>query len=266
MRTWRDPRQTSDNRLNMLPCHLHCNDVGKRFGEFAALDGISFDLTGGICALLGPNGAGKSTLLKILTGLLLPDRGEVRIAGYDVAKDPLRVKRSIGVLPEDLGLFDALTIEEHLELSGPVYGLSRMETRERSAALLRILGLEKGRYTYLDQCSHGMRKKTALAMALLHNPRVLLLDEPFEGIDPVSSVTIRDLLIAVSRRGIAVFLTSHALAMIPQLATEVMMIRGGRIVFHAAAAEMERPLDELYFDLVETPPQEDLPWLRSAQS
>jgi ABC-2 type transport system ATP-binding protein len=245
---------------------LHCRDVSKRFGEFVALDNISFDLAGGICALLGPNGAGKSTLLKILTGLLAPDRGEVRIAGCDVAKEPLRVKRMIGVLPEDLGVFDALTIEEHLELCGPVYGLSRHETKERSGALLRILGLEQGRYTYLDQCSQGMRKKTALAMALLHNPRVLLLDEPFESIDPSSSVTIRDLLIAVSGRGIAVFLTSHALAMIPQLATDVMMIRDGRIVLHSAAAELERPLEELYFDLVETPLQEDLQWLRSAQS
>jgi len=245
---------------------IHCHDVSKRFGEFIALDDISFELASGICALLGPNGAGKSTLLKILAGLLAPDRGDVRIAGCDIAKEPLRVKRTIGVLPEDLGLFYALTIEEHLELCGPVYGLSRHETRERTGALLRILGLEKGRYTYLDQCSHGMRKKTALAMALLHNPRVLLLDEPFEGIDPVSSVTIRDLLIAVAGRGIAVFLTSHALAMIPQLATEVMMIRGGRIVFHSTAAELARPLDELYFDLVETPPQEDLPWLGFAQS
>jgi ABC-2 type transport system ATP-binding protein len=147
-----------------------------------------------------------------------------------------------------------------------VYGLSRKETRERGSALLRILGLEKGRYTYLDQCSHGMRKKTALAMAVLHNPRVLLLDEPFEGIDPVSSVTIRDLLITVSGRGIAVFLTSHALAMIPHLVTDVMMIRGGRLVFHSAAAELERPLEELYFDLVETPQQEDLPWLGCAPS
>jgi ABC-2 type transport system ATP-binding protein len=245
---------------------LHCRGVSKRFGEFVALDDISFDLPGGICALLGPNGAGKSTLLKILAGLLAPDAGEVRIAGCAIAKEPLRVKRMIGVLPEDLGVFDALTIEEHLELCGPVYGLSRAETQERTGDLLRILGLEKGRHTYLDQCSHGMRKKTALAMALLHNPRVLLLDEPFEGIDPVSSVTIRDLLISISRRGIAVFLTSHALAMIPQLATEVMMIRGGRIVFHSAAAALARPLDEIYFDLVESPQQEDLPWLRSAQS
>jgi len=245
---------------------LHCRDVSKHFGQSAALDSISFGVRRGICALLGPNGAGKSTLLKILTGLLAPDSGEVSIAGCDVAKEPLRVKRLIGVLPEDLGLFDALTIEEHLELSGPVYGLSRHETRARSGALLRVLGLEKGRYTYLDQCSQGMRKKTALALALLHNPRVLLLDEPFEGIDPVSSVTIRDLLISVAGRGITVFLTSHALAMIPQVATDVMMIRGGRIVFHSAAADLERPLEELYFDLVETPQPEDLPWLRWAQS
>ncbi len=245
---------------------LHCHDVSKRFGEFVALDHISFDLPSGICALLGPNGAGKSTLLKILTGLLPPDSGEVLIGGLQVTQDPLAVKRMIGVLPEDLGVFDALTIEEHLELCGPVYGLSRQETRERAGALLRILGLEKGRYTYLDQCSHGMRKKTALAMALLHNPRVLMLDEPFEGIDPVSSVTIRDLLIAIAARGIAIFLTSHALAMIPQLATDILMIRGGRVVLHAAAAELDRPLEELYFDLVETPQQEDLPWLGCAPS
>ena len=99
---------------------LHCHDVGKRFGEFVALDNVSFDLAGGVCALLGPNGAGKSTLLKILSGLLAPDSGEVSIAGCNVSKEPLRVKRMIGVLPEDLGVFDALTIEEHLELCGPI--------------------------------------------------------------------------------------------------------------------------------------------------
>ena len=126
---------TCDNRHNML----HCREVSKRFGEFVALDNISFDLA----------------------GLLAPDRGEVRIAGCDVAKEPLRVKRMIGVLPEDLGVFDALTIEEHLELCGPVYGLSRQDTRERTGALLRILDLEQGRYSYLDQCSQGMRKKTS---------------------------------------------------------------------------------------------------------
>ena len=245
---------------------LQCRNVSKQFGEFVAVDDISFEVRSGVCALLGPNGAGKSTLLKILSGLLPPDRGQVLIDGCNTAADPLRVKRMIGVLPEDQGLFDALTVEEHLELSGPVYGLSHKETRARGDALLRVLGLEAGRNTYLDQCSHGMRKKTAMAMALLHNPRVLMLDEPFEGIDPVSSVTIRDLLLTAASHGIAVFLTSHDLSMIGQLAGEIKMIRGGRIVFSSAASELERPLEELYFDLVERPPQEDLPWLRSSPS
>ncbi|HUO28445.1 MAG TPA: ABC transporter ATP-binding protein [Bryobacteraceae bacterium] len=245
---------------------LQCRNVSKQFGDFVAVHDISFEVRGGVCALLGPNGAGKSTLLKILSGLLPPDRGEVLIAGRDIAAEPLRVKRMIGVLPEDQGLFGALTVEEHLELSGPVYGLSHKETRARGDALLRVLGLEAGRNTYLDQCSHGMRKKTALAMALLHNPRVLMLDEPFEGIDPVSSVIIRDLLLTAASHGIAVFLTSHDLSMIGQLASEIKMIRGGRIVFSSAASELQRPLEELYFDLIERPPQEDLPWLRSSPS
>jgi ABC-2 type transport system ATP-binding protein len=242
---------------------IHCRHVTKHFGDALALDDVALEVPSGICALLGPNGAGKSTLLKILAGLLAPDRGEVRIAGRHIARGAIAVKRAIGVLPEDLGLFDALTIQEHLELCGPVYGLSRAETRQRSAGLLRVLDLEPARHTFLDQCSHGMRKKTALAMALLHNPRVLLLDEPFEAIDPVSSRAIRDLLRAVSGRGITVFLTSHVLSMIGQLGTQIMMIRAGRIVWNSAAGELTRPLEDLYFDLAEAPRCEDLAWLRS---
>ena len=117
--------------------------------------------------MLGPNGAGKSTLLKILTGLLRPDSGEVRIDGLNLAEDGFAVRTRIGVVPEDLGLFDALTIQEHLELCGPVYGLSLSETRERTEPLLKTLGLTSERNTFLGRCSHGMRKKTALAMALL---------------------------------------------------------------------------------------------------
>ncbi|MFN7992637.1 MAG: ABC transporter ATP-binding protein [Bryobacteraceae bacterium] len=243
---------------------IHCGHVTKRFGNFLALDDISIDAVGGICALLGPNGAGKSTLLKIMAGLLAADSGDVRMAGLDPARQPLEVKRAIGVLPEDLGLFDSLTIEEHLELCGPIYGLDRARTRERSATLLRILGLTSARYTFLDHCSHGMRKKTALAMALLHNPRVLMLDEPFEGIDPVSSKTIQDLLLSAAARGITVFLTSHVLSIVDQLATELFMIRGGRIVWNSTSAKLTRPLEEMYFELVEKPNVEDIPWLGCA--
>jgi ABC-2 type transport system ATP-binding protein len=244
---------------------MDCREVTKRFGDFTAVDRLSLQIDGGVFALLGPNGAGKSTLLKILTGLLRPDSGEVRIDGLNLTEKAFEVRRRIGVVPEDLGLFDALTIQEHLELCGPVYGLSIGETRERTKPLLKTLGLTSGRNTFLDRCSHGMRKKTALAMALLHNPRMLFLDEPFEGIDPVSSRTIRDLLRTLASRGITVFFTSHTLSIVSEVATRVAMIRAGRIVWTSSDGDT-RPLEEIYFDLIDTPPLEDLPWLRFERS
>jgi ABC-2 type transport system ATP-binding protein len=245
---------------------IRCQNLTKTFGSFTAIDDISLEVPGGICALLGPNGAGKSTLVKMLTGLVVPTSGTAEVAGLNVQRNNLEVKRLIGVLPESLGVFDSLTIEEHLLLCGPVYGLNMAETRARMEPLLRVLGLEKGRKTFLDQCSHGMRKKTSLAMALLHNPRVLFLDEPFEGIDPVSSKAIHDLLTSISQRGITVFLTSHILSIVDRLATNIMMIRGGRIVWTSASPGASRPLEDIYFELVEAPPSENLPWLQSAQS
>ena len=245
---------------------IECRRIVKKVGEFAAVDGVSLDVGSGICALLGPNGAGKSTLLKILTGLTAPDSGAARICGLGVAEHPIEVRRIIGVLPEDLGLFDSLTVEEHLELCGPIYGIDKKETRERGDALMRVLRLNHARDTFLDQCSHGMRKKTALAMALIHNPRVLFLDEPFEGIDPVSSRAIQEMLQAVARRGVTVFLTSHILSIVNELASEILMIRGGRIVWNSCGEATDRPLEQVYFDLVEAPPAEDLPWLGSSRS
>ena len=243
---------------------VYCREVTKSFGDLVAVNQVSFDISSGICALLGPNGAGKSTLLKVLTGLLAPDAGDVRIAGLDVARQHLQVRRIIGVVPEDLGLFDSLTVQEHLELTGPIYGLNGTVTRQRAESLLQVLGLDDARDTFLDQCSHGMRKKTALAMALLHNPRVLFLDEPFEGIDPVSSKTIQELLKAITSRGITVFLTSHMLSIVDRLATEIMMIKDGRMVWSSSTQAVSRPLEEIYFELVEAAPLEDLDWLRSS--
>jgi len=230
------------------------------------VDNVSLDIDSGVCALLGPNGAGKSTLLKMLTGLLPLDSGEVRICGLDVARQPIELRRIIGVMPEDLGLFDSLTVQEHLELSGPIYSIAKQETRDRAAALLRVLRLDHARDIFIDQCSHGMKKKTALAMALLHNPPVLFLDEPFEGIDPVSAKTIRDLLAAIAGRGTVIFFTSHILSIVDRLATGTMMIRSGRIVWNSKAQADARPLEEIYFELAETPPSEDLPWLGSPRS
>lgn len=224
---------------------------------------ISFQVPSGVCALIGPNGAGKSTVLKLLTGLLPPDAGEIRIGGLTPAEHPLEIKRLMGVVPEDLGLFGSLTVQEHLELSGAVYGLSRSALHERSDSLLRVFGLSAYADTFLDQCSHGTRKKTSLALALLHNPRLLFLDEPFEGIDPSAARTIRELLAAIAKRGTTVFFTSHMLAMVDKLATEVMMIREGGIVWNSSGQATTRPLEEVYFEFVEPALPEDLAWLRS---
>ncbi len=236
---------------------ISCSHLTRRFGEFTAVDDVSFEIPAGtICALLGPNGAGKSTLLKMLTGLLPPTSGEASVLD----------RRLIGVLPENLGLFDDLTIEEHLELTGPIYGLSSLETRARAEQLFRALGLTEGRRTFLSQCSHGMRKKTSLAMALLPNPRVLFLDEPFEGIDPVTAETIRLLLMSIAGRGMTVLLSSHILSLVDRLAVQIMMIRAGRLVWNSSISELPRALEEHYFDLVETPQTEDIPWLGSQAS
>ena len=173
----------------------------------------------------------------------------------------MEVRRLIGVVPEDLGLFDSLTAEEHLELCGSVYGLERDEARARAADLLRVLRLDHARDVFLDQCSHGMRKKTALAMALLHNPRVLFLDEPFEGIDPVSSKTIDALLRSAASRGVTVLLTSHILSIVERIADSIVMIRNGRIVWNSSTDPRQRPLEQIYYELVEEAPVPELSWL-----
>jgi ABC-2 type transport system ATP-binding protein len=241
---------------------ISCRDLTRRFGGFTAVDHLTLEVAGGtICAFLGPNGAGKSTTVKMLTGLLAPTSGEVLVCGLNVAQDPLAVKRRIGVLPEDLGLFDDLTVEEHLLLTGQIYGLSRDTTWARVEQLLSALSLAHGRDTFAGHCSHGMRKKTAFAMALLPNPEVLFLDEPFEAIDPVTSKTMRDLLVTAAGRGITVFLTSHILSVVERIANQFVMIRGGKMVWNSSSQDLPRSLEDLYFDLAEEPVTEDLDWL-----
>jgi len=246
---------------------IRCENLTRRFGNFTAVDQLNFEVPrGSICAFMGPNGAGKSTTVNMLTGLLPPTSGDATVAGLSIRTGGIELKKKIGVLPANLGLFDDLTVQEHLTLTGDIYGLEKEETRSRSAQLLRVLDLEQGRDVFASRCSSGMRKKTALAMALLHNPPVLFLDEPFEAIDPFTSRTIAELLDRVSKRGTTVFLTSHILSTVERLATRFMVIRGGRIVWDAAASELTRPLEDIYFDLIEYPPVEAIEWLGSRRS
>lgn len=245
---------------------ISCRNLARRFGEKLAVNNVSFELPdGAICALLGPNGAGKSTTLAILSGLLAACEGEAVVANTPAVPGSLELRRRIGVLPENLGLFDDLTVEEHLLLTGNVYGVARDETRRRIDQLLRLLDLDHGRHTFGSACSHGMRKKTSLAMALLPQPRVLLLDEPFEGVDPVTARAMVQTLKQLSSRGVTTLMATHVLAAVEQVATELMIMRNGEIVWRTSS-RLVQPLEQIYVAYIGAREGEELEWLGSQRS
>jgi ABC-2 type transport system ATP-binding protein len=213
----------------------------RRFGEFAAVDGVNLRVgRGQFFGFLGPNGAGKSTTIKMLTGLLAPTSGEARVLGYDIAREPLEVKRRIGVVPEDLNLFERLTGAEMLTFTGRMYGLTREQTAERARELLELMELDTDPKKLAVEYSHGMKKKLSLACALIHRPEILFLDEPFEGVDAVASRTLKDLLLKLTGRGLTVFLTSHVLEIVERLCTDIAIIADGRLVVAGALEEVRR--------------------------
>lgn len=244
---------------------IEARGLSKKFGAFTAVRDLNLQVPRGtIFGFLGPNGSGKSTTVKMLTGLLEPTSGEVTVAGEPVTIENTRLKQKIGVLPEENALFHSLTIGEHLELCGPLYGLSRKETADRAVRLLRHLDLWSERETCVDQASFGMRKKCALAMALLHNPSVLFLDEPFEGIDPGSSRNIKDLLQLLAEKGITIFLTSHILEVVERLVQQYAIIIAGEIACCQTVEETIKAgltLEDVYFKFAGKPPAEELSWL-----
>jgi len=246
---------------------IDARGVTKTFGPVTAVRHLNLQVAPGtLFGFLGPNGSGKSTTVKMLTGLLAPTSGELRVAGHRVSPENIDLKRAIGILPEDAALFHSLTIWEHLELSGPLYGLSRQETHDRAVQLLRHLELESVSGTYIDQASYGMRKKCALAMALLHNPRFLFLDEPFEGIDPGSSRNIKDLLIALAAKGVTVFVTSHILEVVERLIERFAIIIRGEVVCCHTVADIQHggmTLEDVYFQHAGKPAVGNLAWLGS---
>jgi ABC-2 type transport system ATP-binding protein len=237
---------------------IECRKLTKRYRGRCAVDAVDLTLAGGINALLGANGAGKSTMLRLITGLERPDAGSVSVDGLTMGP-PLRQR--IGVLPDQLGLFESLTVLENLDCVGPIYGLTAAETRDRALGLLALLDLLPGQRTVASQCSYGMRKKTALAMALLHNPAVLVLDEPFEGVDPASSRKVAAMLKGAAARGATVVLTSHILPLVERLATRTVIMAAGRIAWDSDAQADGRPLEEVYFEVAGLPLEETLPWL-----
>ena len=244
---------------------IETRGLTRKFDSFVAVNNLYLQvLPGTIFGFLGPNGAGKSTTVKMLTGILKPSAGDALIDDLSILTAALDIKRKIGVLPEDLALFESLTIWEHLKLCGPIYGLSSRETETRGEQLLNYLDLWRDRHTFVEQSSYGMKKKCALAMALIHNPKVLFLDEPFEGIDPVSSRNIKDLLVLMSGRGVTVFLTSHILEVVERLVHSFAVIVRGEVACCQTMNETlasGRTLEDIYFQYVERRRVEGLEWI-----
>lgn len=222
---------------------IETSGLTRLFGAVRAVDGLDLRVEAGtFYGFLGPNGAGKSTTIKMLTGLLAPTSGTMRILGTELVGDDAsrEVKQRIGVVPEDLALFDNLTGREYLTFIGRMYLLPPATVRERCQELLAMMDLDHDEKKITLEYSHGMKKKLALAAALLPNPDLLFLDEPFEGVDAVASRMLRDTLRQFVKRGATVFLTSHVLDIVEKLCTDVSIIAQGRLVDQASMVEIRR--------------------------
>ena len=248
---------------------LSLRRLRKSFGETVAVDSIDLDVpSGSFFGLVGPNGAGKTTTLKMTTGLLRPDDGSVQVVGVDVWDRTIEAKAAIGVLPEELRLFERLTGHELLTYTGLLRSMDADTVERRSQELLRVFDLEDAAGKLVVDYSHGMKKKIALACALLHDPKVLFLDEPFEGLDPVSARTIRSVLEHYIQRAGTVVFSSHVMEIVERLCNRVAVMHDGRIVADGDLDDVRAgaSLEERFVQLVGASMggAEDLEWLGSS--
>ncbi len=212
---------------------IRTEQLTRRFGALTAVDSVDLRVSAGqFFGFLGPNGAGKSTTIKMLTGLLAPSSGRMELLGLDFQRNPIDVKRQIGVVPEGMGLFERLTGSEYLHFVGRMYGLDGATTEKRAGELLEFMQLANREKTLIADYSHGMQKKLALAAAVIHGPRILFLDEPFEGVDALAAGALKALLGRMTERGVTIFLTSHVLEIVERLCSHVAIIHQGRLVAH----------------------------------
>jgi ABC-2 type transport system ATP-binding protein len=250
---------------------IEVRGLRKSFGEKEAVAGIDLNITvGSLAGLVGPNGAGKTTSLSMMTGLLRPDAGQVVIKGLDVWADAVAAKAAIGVVPAEARLFERLSGEETLEYAGRLRGLPAAEARSRAAQLLDVLDLTADAKRLVADYSTGMRKKTMLGCALIHNPSVLFLDEPLEGVDPISADVIRRLLIRLVESGSTVLFSSHVMELVEQICDHVSVIDKGKIVATGTTDQVRggKTLQQAFVDLVgaKASDEEGLSWLGSSSS
>ena len=214
-------------------------NLTRRFGDLVAVQEVNLRVAAGqFFGFLGPNGAGKSTTIKMLTGLLAPTSGRMEILGLDFEREPVAVKRQIGVVPEGLALFGRLTGAEYLTFVGRMYGLDRETTAKRAGELLEFMQLSDQPKKLITDYSHGMQKKLALAAAVIHGPKILFLDEPFEGVDAIAAGTLKAMLQRMTARGATIFLTSHVLEIVERLCSHVAIIDRGQLVAQGSLEEL----------------------------
>jgi ABC-2 type transport system ATP-binding protein len=262
---------------NMNDIAIRTEQLTRRFGALTAVDSVDLRVSAGqFFGFLGPNGAGKSTTIKMLTGLLAPTSGRMELLGLDFQQNPIDVKRQIGVVPEGMGLFERLTGSEYLHFVGRMYGLDGATTEKRTTELLEFMQLGDREKTLIADYSHGMQKKLALAAAVIHGPRILFLDEPFEGVDALAAGALKALLGRMTERGVTIFLTSHVLEIVERLCSHVAIIHQGRLVAQGSLEELrvgipgaegeKKTLEQIFLSIVgqsggEQSRLEELKWL-----
>jgi ABC-2 type transport system ATP-binding protein len=229
---------TTDSAFDTQPA-IVAQGLTRTFGPKIAVNSLNLTVQRGeFFGFLGPNGAGKSTTIKLMVGLLRPTAGRVRVSGVDVWRDPLTARSLMGVLPEQLNLYERLSGREFLTFAGYMYGINKQEVQRRSENLLSVLTLASDANKLIVDYSVGMRKKIALAAALIHRPQVLFLDEPFEGIDPISSRVIRNILRELTDTGVTIFFSSHIMEVVERLCSRVGIINQGRLVAEGTLQEL----------------------------
>jgi ABC-2 type transport system ATP-binding protein len=233
--------------------------LSRSFGNLVAVDHVDLRVDAGqFFGFLGPNGAGKSTTIRMLTGLLAPTAGRIHLLGLSLEANPTEVKRQIGVVPEGLALFDRLTGNEFLNFVGQMYGLDRATAAQRTAELLDFMDLADRPKTLVVDYSHGMKKKLALAAAVIHGPRILFLDEPFEGVDAIAAGTLKTMLHNMTARGATIFLTSHVLEIVERLCSHVAIINKGRIIAQGSLDELRAGVAAAHVNGAATAPSQKL--------
>jgi ABC-2 type transport system ATP-binding protein len=218
---------------------IETHGLTRSFGPLTAVNDVTFSVAPGqFFGFLGPNGAGKSTTIKMLTGLLEPSAGSIEILGQPFGAGALELKRQIGVVPEGMALLGRLTAPEYLRFVGRMYGLDRATTARRTEELLEFMQLAGDNRKLVTDFSHGMQKKLALAAAVIHGPKVLFLDEPFEGVDAIAAGMLKTMLQRMIQRGATIFLTTHVLEIVERLCSHVAIIHQGRLVANGSLEEL----------------------------